>query len=138
MRSGIFFQGQHDTLLWEVEVATGHLQFVETIINMFKSRMPFIPVRPPAHLSSENICAQFDVCVACGMSIMQPVVTGVYMLQCQHAYHPLCFVTSCKSASQCLFHGCEEPLKDSLNLLTLGEPNRDDHFYTDDQCFYTL
>lgn len=125
-------------MLWKIEVATANLQFVETIINMFKSRMPLLPVRPPVHLASDKSCAQFGDCVACGMSIMQPVVTGVYMLQCQHAYHPLCFVTSCKSASQCLFHGCEEPLKDALNLLTPREASMDDHFYSGDRCFYTL
>ena len=79
-------------------MAIGHLRFVETIINMFKSRMSFVPVRPLVHLASKNSCVQFGDCVACGMSIMQHVVIGVYMLQCQHAYHPLCFVTSSKFA----------------------------------------
>lgn len=138
VRSAIFLQGQHDTLLWEVEVATGHLRFVETIINLFKSRMPILPVRPPVHLGSDMVCAQLGDCVACGMSIMQTVVTGVYMLRCQHPYHPLCFVTACKSAGQCLFHGCEEPLKDALKLLAAGEANMDDHVHTGNRCFYTL
>ncbi|MCO5550451.1 hypothetical protein L7F22_003938 [Adiantum nelumboides] len=48
-------------------------------------------------------------------------------LHCQHPYHPLCFVTACKSAGQCLFHGCEEPLKDALKLLAPGEANMDEH-----------
>ncbi|MCO5599071.1 hypothetical protein L7F22_053170 [Adiantum nelumboides] len=121
-------QGQHDTLLWEVEVATGHLQFVETIINLFKSR---IPVKPPVHLGWDNSCVQLCDCVACGMFIMQTVVTGVYMLRCQHPYHPLCFVTAYKSVDQCLFHGCEEPLKDALKLLALGEANMDEHVGTE-------
>ncbi|MCO5607989.1 hypothetical protein L7F22_062191 [Adiantum nelumboides] len=51
---------QHDTLLWEVEVAIGHLQFVETIINLFKSRMPILPVRPPVHLGSDNSYVQLE------------------------------------------------------------------------------
>ncbi|MCO5556007.1 hypothetical protein L7F22_009551 [Adiantum nelumboides] len=84
--------GQHDTLLWEVEVATWHLQFVETIINLFKSRMPILPVRPPVHLGSNNSYVQLGDCVACGMSIMQTIVTGVYMLRRQHLYHLICFV----------------------------------------------
>ncbi|MCO5585950.1 hypothetical protein L7F22_039885 [Adiantum nelumboides] len=59
------------------------------------------------------------------------VVTGVYMLWCQHPYHPLCFVTACKSAGQCLFHGCEELLKDALKLLAPGEANMDEHVGTE-------
>ncbi|MCO5575154.1 hypothetical protein L7F22_028951 [Adiantum nelumboides] len=62
---------------------------------------------------------------------LQTVVTGVYMLRCQHLYHPLCFVTACKSAGQCLFHGCEEPLKDALKLLAPGEANMDEHVGTE-------
>ncbi|MCO5604950.1 hypothetical protein L7F22_059125 [Adiantum nelumboides] len=131
VRSAIFLQDQHDTLLWEVEVAIRHLQFVETIINLFKSRMPILPVRSPVHLGSDNSCVQLGDCVACGMSIMQTVVTGVYMLRCQHPYHPLCFVIACKSAGQCLFHGCEEPLKDALKLLAPGEANMDEHVGTE-------
>ncbi|MCO5573203.1 hypothetical protein L7F22_026970 [Adiantum nelumboides] len=61
----------------------------------------------------------------------QTVVTGVYMLRCQHPYHPLCFVTACKSAGQCLFHGCEEPLKDALKLMAPGEANMDEHVGTE-------
>ncbi|MCO5594387.1 hypothetical protein L7F22_048417 [Adiantum nelumboides] len=124
-------QGQHDTLLWEVEVVTGHLQFVEMIINLFKSRMHILLVRSPVHLGSDNSCVQFGDCVVCGMSIMQTVVTGVYMLRCQHPYHPLCFVTTCKSIGQCLFHGCEEPLKYALKLLAPGEANMDEHVGTE-------
>ncbi|MCO5577884.1 hypothetical protein L7F22_031719 [Adiantum nelumboides] len=124
-------QGQHDTLLWEVEVATRHFRFVETIINLFKSRMPILPVKPSAHLGSDNSCVQLGNCVACGMSLMQTVVIGVYMLRCQHPYHPLCFVTACKSVGQCLFHGCEEPLKDALKLLAPGEANMDEHVGTE-------
>ncbi|MCO5564528.1 hypothetical protein L7F22_018189 [Adiantum nelumboides] len=124
-------QGQHDTLLWEVEVVAGHLQFVETIINLFKSRMPILLVRPPVHLGSDNSCVRLGDCVACGMSIMQTVVTDVYMLLCQHPYHPHCFVTACKFAGQCLFHGCEEPLKDALKLLASREANMDEHVEKD-------
>ncbi|MCO5593318.1 hypothetical protein L7F22_047328 [Adiantum nelumboides] len=62
---------------------------------------------------------------------LQTVVIGVYMLRCQHPYHPLCFVTACKSADQCLFHGCEEPLKDALKLLAPGEANMDEHVGTE-------
>ncbi|MCO5584017.1 hypothetical protein L7F22_037936 [Adiantum nelumboides] len=124
-------QGQHDTLLWEVEVVIEHLQFVETIINLFKSRMPILPVWLHVHLGSDNSCVQLGDCVACGMSIMQIVVISVYMLRYQHLYHPLCFVTACKSASQCLFHGCEEPLKDALKLLAPGEANMDEHVDTE-------
>ncbi|MCO5562041.1 hypothetical protein L7F22_015667 [Adiantum nelumboides] len=127
-------QAQHDTLLWEVEVATGHLQFVETIINLFKSRIPILPIRPPVHLGLDNSCVQLGVqlgdCVACGISIMHTIVTDVYMLRCQHTYHPLCFVTACKSVGQCLFHGCKEPLKDALKPLALGEANMDEHVGT--------
>ncbi|MCO5581524.1 hypothetical protein L7F22_035410 [Adiantum nelumboides] len=32
---------------------------------------------------------------------------------------------------QCLFHGCEEPLKDALKLLALGEANMDEHVGTE-------
>ncbi|MCO5555427.1 hypothetical protein L7F22_008972 [Adiantum nelumboides] len=62
---------------------------------------------------------------------LEAVVIGVYMLRCQHPYHSLCFVTTCKSASQCLFHGCEEPLKDALKLLAPGEANMDEHVGTE-------
>ncbi|MCO5552626.1 hypothetical protein L7F22_006141 [Adiantum nelumboides] len=124
-------QGQHDTLLWKVEVATGHFQFVETIINLFKSRMPFLPVKALVHLESNNSCVQLGDCVACGMSIMQTIVINVYMLRCQHPYHPLCFVTACKSVGQCLFHGCDEPLKDALKLLAPREANMDEHVGTE-------
>ncbi|MCO5554445.1 hypothetical protein L7F22_007975 [Adiantum nelumboides] len=62
---------------------------------------------------------------------LHTVVTDVYMLWCQHPYHPLCFVTACKSAGQCLFHVCEEPLKDALKLLTPGETNMDEHVDTE-------
>ncbi|MCO5595102.1 hypothetical protein L7F22_049140 [Adiantum nelumboides] len=65
------------------------------------------------------------------MSIMQTVVTGVYMLRCQHPYHPLCFVTTYKFAGQSLFHGCEEPLKDALKLLAPREANMDEHVGTE-------
>ncbi|MCO5574440.1 hypothetical protein L7F22_028225 [Adiantum nelumboides] len=65
------------------------------------------------------------------MSIMQTVVNGVYMLRCQHPYHPLCFVTACKSVGQCLFHGCKEPLKDALKLLAPGEANMNEHVGTE-------
>ncbi|MCO5578127.1 hypothetical protein L7F22_031965 [Adiantum nelumboides] len=123
--------GQHDTLLWEVEVATRRLQFVETIIKLFKSRMPILFVTPPVHLGSDNSCVQLGDCVACGMFIMQTVVTDVYMLRCQHPYHPLCFVTACKSVGQYLFHGCEEPLKDALKLLAPRESNMDEHVGTE-------
>ncbi|MCO5569673.1 hypothetical protein L7F22_023389 [Adiantum nelumboides] len=61
------------------------------------------------------------------MSIMQTIAIGVYMLRCQHPYHPLCFVTACKSTAQCLFHGCEEPLNDALKLLAPEEANMDEH-----------
>ncbi|MCO5603062.1 hypothetical protein L7F22_057206 [Adiantum nelumboides] len=101
------------------------------IINLFKSIMPILPVKLPVHLGSDNSSVQLGDCVACGMSIMQIVVTGVYMLQCQHPYHPHCFVTSCKFAGQCLFHGCEEPLKDALKLLAPGEANMDEHVGTE-------
>ncbi|MCO5595883.1 hypothetical protein L7F22_049934 [Adiantum nelumboides] len=123
-------QSQRDTLLWEVEVATGHLRLVETIINLFKSRMPILSVMLPVHLGSDNSCVQLGDCVACGMFIMRTVVTGVYMLWCQCPYHPLCFVTACKSVGQCLFHGCEKPLKDVLKLLAPGEANMDEHVGT--------
>ncbi|MCO5572198.1 hypothetical protein L7F22_025949 [Adiantum nelumboides] len=66
---------------------------------------------------------------------LQTVVTGVYMLRCQHPYHPLCFVTACKSINQCLFYGCEEPSKDALKLLAPGEANMDEHVGTCNQCF---
>ncbi|MCO5550989.1 hypothetical protein L7F22_004484 [Adiantum nelumboides] len=124
-------QCQHDTLLWEVEVAIGHLRFAKMIINLFKSRMPIHPVRSPVHLGSDNSCVQLGDCVACGMSIMQTVVTNVYMLRCQHPYHPLCFVIAYKFAGQCLFHGYEEPLKDALKLLAPGEANMDEHVGTE-------
>ena len=61
-------------------MAARNLQFVEMIINMFKSRMPFVPVNLPIPLALENSCVQFGDCVACGMSIMQSIVIGVYML----------------------------------------------------------
>ncbi|MCO5547489.1 hypothetical protein L7F22_000939 [Adiantum nelumboides] len=61
---------------------------------------------------------------------MLTIVTDVYMLRCQHPYHPLCSVIACKSAGQCLLHGCEEPLKDALKLLTPGEANMDEHVGT--------
>ncbi|MCO5572203.1 hypothetical protein L7F22_025954 [Adiantum nelumboides] len=64
---------------------------------------------------------------------LQTVVTGVYMLRYQHPYHPLCFVTACKFAGQCLFHGCEEPLK---LLLAPGEANMAEHVGTSNRCFY--
>ncbi|MCO5595243.1 hypothetical protein L7F22_049283 [Adiantum nelumboides] len=62
---------------------------------------------------------------------LQTVVTGVYMLRCQHPYHPLCFLIACKSVGQCLFHGCEEPLKYALKLLAPGEANMDEHVGTE-------
>ncbi|MCO5556722.1 hypothetical protein L7F22_010273 [Adiantum nelumboides] len=86
---------------------------------------------PPVHLGSDNSCVQLGECVACGMSIMQTVVTDVYMLRCQHLYHLLCFVTTCTSVDQCLFHGREEPLKDALKLLAPGEANMDEHVGTE-------
>ncbi|MCO5570648.1 hypothetical protein L7F22_024375 [Adiantum nelumboides] len=61
---------------------------------------------------------------------MNTVVTSVYMLRSQHLYHPPCFVIVCKSAGQCLFHGCEEPLKDALKLLAPGKANMDEHIGT--------
>ncbi|MCO5605791.1 hypothetical protein L7F22_059975 [Adiantum nelumboides] len=99
-------------------------------INKENKEELLVLIRPPVHLGSENSCVLLGDCVACGMSIMQTIVTGVYMLRCQHPYHPLCFVTTCKCASQCLFHGCEEPLKDALKLLAPGEANMDEHVGT--------
>ncbi|MCO5579639.1 hypothetical protein L7F22_033496 [Adiantum nelumboides] len=103
-------QGQHDTLLGEVEVTTVHLRFVEMIIILFKPRMPILPVRPPVHLKSDNSCVQLGDCVACGMFIMQTVVTGVYMLRC----HPLCFVIAY-----------------ALKLLAPRKANMDEHVGTE-------
>ncbi|MCO5608162.1 hypothetical protein L7F22_062368 [Adiantum nelumboides] len=62
---------------------------------------------------------------------LHTIVIGVYMLRCQHPYHPLCFVTACKSADQCLFHGCEDPLKYALKLMARGEANMDEHVGTE-------
>ncbi|MCO5549126.1 hypothetical protein L7F22_002592 [Adiantum nelumboides] len=62
---------------------------------------------------------------------LQTVVIGVYMLRCQHPYHPLCFVTAYKSAGQCLFHGCDEPFKDALKLLATRKANMDEHVEKD-------
>ncbi|MCO5601520.1 hypothetical protein L7F22_055642 [Adiantum nelumboides] len=62
---------------------------------------------------------------------LQTVVTGVYMLWCQHPYHPVCFVTACKSTGQCLFHGYEETSKDALKLLAPREANMDEHVGTE-------
>ncbi|MCO5591794.1 hypothetical protein L7F22_045786 [Adiantum nelumboides] len=94
--------GQHDTLLWEVEVATGNLEFLETIINLFKSRMPILPVRLPVHLGLDNSCVQLEKDPMEG--IFGPLVDGIAHSQAGSSRKPnidsMCGGCGDKNASQ--------------------------------------
>ena len=109
-------QSDYEVVSLDVEENDAKLKFTEGLLKLLKdNRIPMLSCTPPKQVwSSRSIFVSGD-CVACGLSIVQDDVVGVYMLPCNHPYHPICFSIACKSSNECLYMGCSQSFNNAAH-----------------------
>lgn len=90
-----------------------------------KRQVPTLALVPPvARHSVKGTLVIQNECVACGLSIEDSEVVGVYMLPCRHPYHPICFATMCYTREDCVQIGCSQSIPPSARQIVLGCPGK--------------
>eukprot|EP00250_Pteridium_aquilinum_P011774 c20297_g2_i1 orf=210-1802(-) len=118
------FQEHHNRLLKEVEEADAQSCFVNDLVKQVEKRqVPALALAPPAvRPSVKGTLVIQDECVACGLSIEDSDLVGIYMLPCRHPYHPICFATMCHTREDCVQIGCKQIIPNAAKKMVLGRP----------------
>ena len=85
-----FSQHEYDKLEESWKEGQGHTNFVKQMIVDVKNGIGLLFPRPHVVNLAKTIYV-FGACVACGEPLKSAHVVGLFMLSCQHQYHPLCF-----------------------------------------------
>ena len=86
--------------------AQGHTVFLQQMIADVKLGKMFMLYPRPQVVDLMGTIHVFGVCAACGEPLESAAVVGIFMLECRHQYHPLCFIALLQSRDHCVKLGC--------------------------------
>ena len=96
-----FLQHEYDKLEESWKECQGHTNFVKQMIVDIKNGMRFTLFPRPHVVNLAKMIYVFGMCVARGKPLESAHVVGLFMLSCQHHYHPLCFSAMLQSWKSC-------------------------------------
>ncbi|MCO5558075.1 hypothetical protein L7F22_011651 [Adiantum nelumboides] len=69
-----------------------------------------VPTPPATASTLKPIAFVGGSCAACGKPLSANHMAGVFLLTCQHKYHPFCFAVLCATSTGCSHPNCKEKI----------------------------
>ncbi|MCO5609976.1 hypothetical protein L7F22_064211 [Adiantum nelumboides] len=79
-----------------------------------------VPTPPATASTLKPIAFVGESCAACGKPLSANHMAGVFLLTCQHKYHPFCFVVLCATSTGCSHPNCKEKIPEIAKCWALG------------------
>ncbi|MCO5566315.1 hypothetical protein L7F22_019992 [Adiantum nelumboides] len=78
-----------------------------------------VPTPPAIASTLKPIAFVGGSCAACGKPLSSNHMAGVFLLTCQHKYHPFCFAVLCAKSTGCSHPNCKEKIPKIAKCWTL-------------------
>ncbi|MCO5603792.1 hypothetical protein L7F22_057944 [Adiantum nelumboides] len=75
-----------------------------------KGKASMVPTPPATASTLKPITFVGGSCAACGKPLSANHMAGVFLLTCQHKYHPFCFAMLCTTSTGCSHPNCKEKI----------------------------
>ncbi|MCO5597805.1 hypothetical protein L7F22_051889 [Adiantum nelumboides] len=79
-----------------------------------------VPTPPGTASTLKPIAFVGGSCAACGKPLSANHMAGVFLLTCQHKYHPFCFAVLCATSTGCSHPNCKEKIPEIAKCWALG------------------
>ncbi|MCO5549449.1 hypothetical protein L7F22_002920 [Adiantum nelumboides] len=79
-----------------------------------------VPTPPTTASTLKPIAFVGGSCAACGKPLSANHMAGVFLLTCQHKYHPFCFAVLCTTSTGCSHPNCKEKILEIAKCRALG------------------
>ncbi|MCO5597804.1 hypothetical protein L7F22_051888 [Adiantum nelumboides] len=79
-----------------------------------------VPTPPGTASTLKPIAFVGGSCAACGKPLSANHMAGVFLLTCQHKYHPFCFAVLCATSTGCSHPNCKEKIPEIAKYWALG------------------
>ena len=85
-----------------------------------EGRASMVPTPPATASTLKPIAFVGGSCAACGKPLSANHMAGVFVLTCQHKYHPFCFAVLCATSTECSHPNCKEKIPEIAKCWALG------------------
>lgn len=79
-----------------------------------------VPTPPATASTLKPIAFVGGSCAACGKALSANHMAGVFVLTCQHKYHPFCFALLSATSTECSHPNCKEKIPEIAKCWALG------------------
>lgn len=85
-----------------------------------EGRASMVPTPPATASTLKPIAFVGGSCAACGKALSANHMAGVFVLTCQHKYHPFCFAVLSATSTECSHPNCKEKIPEIAKCWALG------------------
>ncbi|MCO5601080.1 hypothetical protein L7F22_055199 [Adiantum nelumboides] len=115
-------QEKRDALEDEAKLLIAQQAFMDkaTKFIQHEGRASMVPTPPATASTLKPIAFVGGSYDACGKPLSANHMAGVFLLTCQHKYHPFCFAVLCATSTGCSHPNCKEKIPEIVKCWALG------------------
>ncbi|MCO5568527.1 hypothetical protein L7F22_022226 [Adiantum nelumboides] len=115
-------QEKRDALEDEAKLLIAQQAFMDKATKFIQreGRASMVPTPPTTASTLKPIAFVGGSCAACGKPLSANHMAGVFLLTCQHKYHPFCFAVLCATSTGCSHPNCKEKILEIAKCWALG------------------
>ncbi|MCO5570418.1 hypothetical protein L7F22_024139 [Adiantum nelumboides] len=115
-------QEKRDALEDEAKLLIAQQAFMDKATKFIQreDRASMVPTPPATASTLKPIAFVGGSCAACGKPLSANHMAGVFLLTCQHKYHPFCFAVLCATSIGCSHPNCKEKIPEIAKCWALG------------------
>ncbi|MCO5563215.1 hypothetical protein L7F22_016852 [Adiantum nelumboides] len=115
-------QEKRDALEEEAKLLIAQQAFMDKATKFIQreGRASMVPTPPATASTLKPIAFVGGSCAACGKPLSANHMAGVFLLTCQHKYHPFCFAVLCATSTGCSHPNCKEKIPEIAKCWALG------------------
>ncbi|MCO5608042.1 hypothetical protein L7F22_062245 [Adiantum nelumboides] len=105
-------QEKRDALEDEAKLLIAQQAFMDKATKFIQreGRASMVPTPPATASTLKPIAFVGGSCAACGKPLSANHMARVFLLTCQHKYHPFCFAVLCATSTGCIHPNCKEKI----------------------------
>ncbi|MCO5579377.1 hypothetical protein L7F22_033232 [Adiantum nelumboides] len=105
-------QEKRDALEDEAKLLIAQQAFMDKATKFIQreGRASLVPTPPAIASTLKPIAFVGGSCATCGKPLSANHMAGVFLLTCQHKYHPFCFAVLCATSTGCSHPNCKEKI----------------------------
>ncbi|MCO5566966.1 hypothetical protein L7F22_020649 [Adiantum nelumboides] len=115
-------QEKPDALEDEAKLLIAQQAFMDKATEFIQceGRASMVPTPRATASTLKPIAFVGESCAACGKPLSTNHMAGVFLLTCQHKYHPFCFAVLCATSTGCSHPNCKEKIPEIAKCWALG------------------